>query len=653
MWCARTSSHRPPARVSAGRSRSAPNSLFQVDHYPAGDFGIDEVVEDRGQFAETHRARHILEQRRLEVARQAAPDRLAHVVRALARIDAEQAHAAQDERHHAGVEVRARGEADRADDAVLHHRAADPRQHVAAEVVDRARPGGLVERLDLLEVEAAAQQDLLCTELLQPGRLGGLSGERDHVVAGLRQGGERDRAHPAGGAVDDHRAVGRLEALVLHAHDRNARGVAGGAERHRIPKRHPRRQFHQPLARHARVLRVAAVVGHAELVADADHGVAFLESRVVGADDGAAQIDAAHARSAAQDLALARRRERVLVVHVGVRDAHHHVAGIQIVEGHLDEFGANLFFYFSKSVRLESFHSHSGLMPASFTPRDHFSVSFATNDVISAGGMRMASAPSSSKRLRMSGESRTRPTSRYRRSSTGRGVPTGATMPHQLLTSKPGTPASAMVGTSGIAALRFALLTPSALSLPERMCGTICTRLPRLNCTWPAMVSVRAGPPPLYCTITKLVFDCRRNSSVAMCWKLPMPAAAAFSSPGFCLNKLNRSPTELAGELAGTTSSAGPLPSIATGSNDFMMSCGRRLKAMLVGNATEISSSVCPSAVAFAASLVPMIPPAPPRLSITTLWPSRSPSCWPMARPTTSLLPPGGNGMIRRTGFDG
>ena len=92
-----------------------------------------------------------------------------------------------------------------------------------------------------------------------------------------------------------------------------------------------------------------------------------------------------------------------------------------------------------------------------------------------------------------------------------------------------------MVGTSGIAATRRALLTPSAFSFPERTCGTICTRLPRLNCTCPPIVSVSAGPPPLYCTMTKRVFDCRRNSSVAMCWKLPMPAAAAFSSPGFCL----------------------------------------------------------------------------------------------------------------------
>ena len=44
--------------------------------------------------------------------------------------------------------------------------------------------------------------------------------------------------------------------------------------------------------------------------------------------------------------------------------------------------------------------------------------------------------------------------------------------------------------------------------------------------------------------------------------------------------------------LITATSNAGPLPSSATGAKDFMMSCGRRLNAMLVGNAVEMSSSV-------------------------------------------------------------
>jgi len=48
------------------------------------------------------------------------------------------------------------------------------------------------------------------------------------------------------------------------------------------------------------------------------------------------------------------------------------------------------------------------------------------------------------------------------------------------------------------------------------------------------------------------------------------------------------------------------------------------------------------------------MPPAPaPRLSTTTCLPSRSLRCWANTRPTTSLLPPGGNGMIIRIGLLG
>ena len=108
--------------------------------------------------------------------------------------------------------------------------------------------------------------------------------------------------------------------------------------------------------------------------------VALLESRVGRRYDRAAQIDAADAGRAAQDAALAGRGERVLVVDVGVRDAHHHVARVEIVERHVDELRLDLAIgRFGELVGLESFHGHSGLMPASFTTRVHFSVSFATN----------------------------------------------------------------------------------------------------------------------------------------------------------------------------------------------------------------------------------------------------------------------------------
>src|SRR3990172_6144465 len=48
-----------------------------------------------------------------------------------------------------------------------------------------------------------------------------------------------------------------------------------------------------------------------------------------------------------------------------------------------------------------------------------------------------------------------------------------------------------------------------------------------------------------------------------------------------------------------------------------------------------------------------MVPPPPPRLSITTGWPSASLRRLPMARPTVSIIPPAAKGTTMRTGLDG
>src|SRR5215468_2824968 len=48
-----------------------------------------------------------------------------------------------------------------------------------------------------------------------------------------------------------------------------------------------------------------------------------------------------------------------------------------------------------------------------------------------------------------------------------------------------------------------------------------------------------------------------------------------------------------------------------------------------------------------------MLPPAPPRLSITTGWPNALEMRSPTRRPTMSALPPAANGTIRRIGRSG
>src|SRR5437762_14174428 len=69
--------------------------------------------------------------------------------------------------------------------------------------------------------------------------------------------------------------------------------------------------------------------------------------------------------------------------------------------------------------------------------------------------------------------------------------------------------------------------------------------------------------------------------------------------------------------------------------------------------ALEVISSVYPSGAAFATRSDPMLPPAPPRLSITNGFPSSSCRPFAIGRAAVSDGPPGGHGTIIVTGFDG
>jgi hypothetical protein len=77
------------------------------------------------------------------------------------------------------------------------------------------------------------------------------------------------------------------------------------------------------------------------------------------------------------------------------------------------------------------------------------------------------------------------------------GVFAGASAPNQVVTSKPGSAASDSVGTSGSAAERFAVVTASARSFPDLMCGSDGGTVSNIMCTWPPTRSVTAGPLPL------------------------------------------------------------------------------------------------------------------------------------------------------------
>src|SRR5262249_57060612 len=64
-------------------------------------------------------------------------------------------------------------------------------------------------------------------------------------------------------------------------------------------------------------------------------------------------------------------------------------------------------------------------------------------------------------------------------------------------------------------------------------------------------------------------------------------------------------------------------------------------------------TSVYPSGGDFATALVPMGPPAPGRFSTTRAWPSSMPSELPTSLEIMSVVVPGTNGKIMRTGFAG
>ena len=80
---------------------------------------------------------------------------------------------------------------------------------------------------------------------------------------------------------------------------------------------------------------------------------------------------------------------------------------------------------------------------------------------------------------------------------TSLGVFAGANTTYHALISKPGKPASIMVGTSGASGERLALVTARALSAPDLTCGSDVLMVSNIIDTWPPSRSFSAGALPL------------------------------------------------------------------------------------------------------------------------------------------------------------
>ena len=111
-------------------------------------------------------------------------------------------------------------------------------------------------------------------------------------------------------------------------------------ERERVGERDER------LGADALALRIAAPLGLAEAVGDADHAVARLVRGARRLDDGAGQVDAEDHRELADDLAARADRQGVFVVERGVANVDEHVAAqVGVVEvAEIDAIAAVDFF---------------------------------------------------------------------------------------------------------------------------------------------------------------------------------------------------------------------------------------------------------------------------------------------------------------------
>src|SRR5688572_13301522 len=238
-----------------------------------------------------------------------------------------------------------------------------------------------------------------------------------------------------------------------------------------------------------------------------------------------------------------------------------------------------------------------------------------------------------------------------------RGVFAGTKTPTHAETSNPGTPLSMNVGVSGSAAERFALETPSPVSL--RLFTYCCALATVVNTSgiWPPIASMSAWPPPLYGTWIKRRPALWLRSSPDRCGVEPIPDVPYENALGLARAALMNSVRFLAGTDGCDTRSSAASPSLVTGAKSRTVSIG--LPTMICGLSdttivpSTADSSVYPSGADCATACAPMVPFAPGRLSRTTCWPTRAPSRSDIARVALSTMPPGGTGTMMRITLDG
>ncbi len=142
----------------------------------------------------------------------------------------------------------------------------------------------------------------------------GAPGRRHDGVA--EPGEERDRhaADATIGSGHQNLTVPGLDSVLFESQHAEHRGVAGGADCHRLAGREGGGQRHQPFAPDPRHLGQTATMRFADAPAVQHDAVAHLPGRIRTLADSAGKIDARHHRKAPDDRRLAGQRQAVLVV---------------------------------------------------------------------------------------------------------------------------------------------------------------------------------------------------------------------------------------------------------------------------------------------------------------------------------------------------
>lgn len=136
-------------------------------------------------------------------------------------------------------------------------------------------------------------------------------------------------------------------------------------------------------------------------------------------------------------------------------------------------------------------------MFAAFTTGRQRSISAAMCVPRASGGASTAAPPSFSNRAFTSAEASALLISSFSRAVTFGSMPAGPVTPYHWSASKPGTPDSATVGSSGKASERFALETASARRRPCLASGMTTGAPVKPIWSWPARRSATKGAVPL------------------------------------------------------------------------------------------------------------------------------------------------------------